>query len=94
VKIAISIARPSHDGFTRGGIITVLTRTIEQDMKTTPDQGDDDRVLLRRLFDYHLKGIKTGINPRRSNSLLHHERARRRRMALDKCLAPAANPYG
>lgn len=45
------------DGFARGGIIanwgTGPTRTIEEDMKSTPVDGDDARVLLRQAAEDH-----------------------------------------
>lgn len=45
------------DGFTRGGIIanwgTGPTRTIDEDMKSTPVQGDKDRVQLRQAAEEH-----------------------------------------
>jgi putative CocE/NonD family hydrolase len=48
-----------YDGHTRGGIIsqygTGPTRTIEDDMKATPVQGDESRALLRQAAEEHLK---------------------------------------
>lgn len=48
-----------YDGHTRGGIIaqygTGPTRTIEQDMRATPVDGDTDRKLLRQAAEEHLK---------------------------------------
>ncbi|MCD2322851.1 CocE/NonD family hydrolase [Sphingomonas sp. IC-56] len=45
------------DGFTRGGMIanwgTGPSRTLEEDMKSTPLEGDDDRVLLRQAAEEH-----------------------------------------
>ncbi len=47
-----------YDGHTRGGIIsqygTGPTRTIEDDLRATPVQGDEDRVLLRQAAEEHL----------------------------------------
>ena len=46
------------DGHTRGAIIanygTGPTRTLEDDMRATPVQGDEDRVLLRQAAEEHL----------------------------------------
>jgi predicted acyl esterase len=48
-----------YDGHTRGGIIsqygTGPTRTIEDDMKATPVQGDESRAQLRQAAEEHLK---------------------------------------
>jgi putative CocE/NonD family hydrolase len=48
-----------YDGHTRGGIIaqygTGPTRTIEDDLKATPVQGDEERVQLRQAAEEHLK---------------------------------------
>jgi hypothetical protein len=48
-----------YDGHTRGGIIaqygTGPTRTIEDDLKATPVQGDEDRVQLRQAAEEHQK---------------------------------------
>ncbi|HSX57421.1 MAG TPA: CocE/NonD family hydrolase [Sphingomonas sp.] len=45
------------DGFTRGGMIanwgTGPTRTLEEDMKSTPVDGDDNRMLLRKAAEEH-----------------------------------------
>lgn len=45
------------DGFARGGIIanwgTGPTRTVEQDMKSTPVDGDENRLLLRQAAEEH-----------------------------------------
>lgn len=45
------------DGFTRGGMIanwgTGPTRTLEEDMKSTPVDGDENRVLLRQAAEEH-----------------------------------------
>ena len=45
------------DGFTRGGMIanwgTGPARTLEEDMKSTPVDGDEGRVLLRRAAEEH-----------------------------------------
>ncbi len=50
-------ARDRYDGHTRGGIIaqygTGPTRTIEDDLRATPVQGDEDRILLRQAADEH-----------------------------------------
>ena len=46
------------DGHTRGAIIanygTGPTRTLEDDMRATPVQGDEDRILLRQAAEEHL----------------------------------------
>ena len=46
-----------YDGHTRGGIIaqygTGPTRSIEDDMRAVPVQGDEDRVLLRQAVEEH-----------------------------------------
>ena len=48
-----------YDGHTRGGIIaqygTGPTRTVEDDMKAVPVQGDEDRVLLRQAAEEHVR---------------------------------------
>jgi putative CocE/NonD family hydrolase len=48
-----------YDGHTRGGIIaqygTGPTRTVEDDMKANPVQGDEDRAQLRQAAQEHLK---------------------------------------
>ncbi|MBO9544990.1 CocE/NonD family hydrolase [Caulobacter sp.] len=48
-----------YDGHTRGGIIsqygTGPVRTLEDDLKATPVQGDEDRVQLRQAAEEHLK---------------------------------------
>lgn len=46
-----------YDGFLRGGIFanwgTGPTRTVEQDMQTTPVQGDENKTLLRQAAEEH-----------------------------------------
>jgi putative CocE/NonD family hydrolase len=46
-----------YDGFLRGGIFanwgTGPTRTIEEDMRTTPVQGDEGKLLLRQAAEEH-----------------------------------------
>lgn len=46
-----------YDGFLRGGIFanwgTGPTRTVEQDMMSTPVQGDEDKKLLRQAAEEH-----------------------------------------
>ena len=46
-----------YDGFLRGGIFanwgTGPTRTVEQDMQSTPVQGDESKVLLRQAAEEH-----------------------------------------
>lgn len=48
-----------YDGHTRGGIIaqygTGPTRTVEDDLKAVPVQGDEDRTLLRQAAEEHLQ---------------------------------------
>lgn len=48
-----------YDGHTRGGIIsqygTGPTRTLDDDMKATPVQGDENRVQLRQAAEEHQK---------------------------------------
>ncbi|WGM48125.1 Putative serine esterase [Brevundimonas sp. NIBR10] len=47
-----------YDGHTRGGIIsqygTGPTRTVEDDLRAMPVQGDEDRVLLRQAAEEHV----------------------------------------
>ena len=71
------------DGFTRGGIIanwgTGPTRTIEQDMTSTPVQGDEARVLLRQAAEEHqhntnLYDLMRGMPFRDSTSPLTYSR--------------------
>lgn len=46
-----------YDGFLRGGIFanwgTGPTRTVEQDMQSTPVQGDEQKLLLRQAAEEH-----------------------------------------
>ena len=46
-----------YDGFARGGVLanwgTGPTRSIEDDMRAVPVQGDEDRVLLRQAAEEH-----------------------------------------
>jgi putative CocE/NonD family hydrolase len=48
-----------YDGHTRGGIIaqygTGPTRTVEDDLKAVPVQGDENRALLREAAEEHLQ---------------------------------------
>lgn len=71
------------DGMTRGGIIanwgTGPTRTIEQDMRATPVDGDEDRKLLRAAAEEHqgstdLFELMVGMPHRDSHSTLTQSR--------------------